>query len=201
MGALLSNLTDISTLLAILAAVGVFATIITVAMPVLQKSELDGRMKSVAIERDKIRARERARLADEQKRGSLKHADGGFMQDVSDKLNLKKALADENTFLNLIQAGYRQQKHINVFLFFRFVLPLFLLIGALIYVFGIGNLEHPFMIKVLIAMLVAAAGFYAPNMFIKNKISKRQLSMRRAWPDALDLMLILKAIYFQKSVL
>ena len=190
MGALVSNLTDISTLLAIMAAVGVFATIITVAMPVLQKSELDGRMKSVAIERDKIRARERARLADDKKKGNLKQANGGFIQEFSDKLNLKKALADENTFLNLVQAGYRQQKHINIFLFFRFVLPLIMLVGALVYVFGIGQLEHPFMIKILIAMLVAAAGFYAPNIFVKNKIGKRQLSMRRAWPDALDLLLI-----------
>jgi tight adherence protein C len=33
-------------------------------------------------------------------------------------------------------------------------------------------------------------GFYAPNIFISNKAGKRQHSIRRAWPDALDLMLI-----------
>ena len=33
-------------------------------------------------------------------------------------------------------------------------------------------------------------GFYAPNIFVSNQVSKRQKSIRRAWPDALDLMLI-----------
>jgi tight adherence protein C len=30
----------------------------------------------------------------------------------------------------------------------------------------------------------------SPELFLKNLTTKRQLSMRRAWPDALDLMLI-----------
>jgi len=46
------------------------------------------------------------------------------------------------------------------------------------------------MIKILIVMVVGYAGFYAPNMFVNSQIKKRQLSIRRAWPDALDLLLI-----------
>ena len=45
-------------------------------------------------------------------------------------------------------------------------------------------------IKVLIAVAVAYVGFYAPNLYVSNVISKRQTSIRRAWPDALDLLLI-----------
>ena len=185
-----NSLTDPSTLLALVASIAVFATIVTIAMPILQKDELGSRMKSVAIEREKIRARERAKLAEQQKRGTLKQESSGFMQSLVDKLNLKKALADENTFHNLVMAGYRKQAHIYVFLFFRVVIPIILMIVAAIYVFGISQNEHPFMIKLLIVMIVAYAGFYAPNMVVKNKISKRQTSIRRAWPDALDLMLI-----------
>jgi tight adherence protein C len=37
---------------------------------------------------------------------------------------------------------------------------------------------------------IGAVGTYLPNIMLKNKIQKRQLSIRRAWPDALDLMLI-----------
>ncbi len=190
MDQLISSLVEPQTLLSVLAAIAVFATIVTLAMPVLQKDELGSRMKSVAIEREKIRARERARLAEQKKQGSLKQSNEGFMQDLVDRLNLKKALADENTFLNLVRAGYRKQAHINVFLFFRVVLPIILIVGTLIYVFLISEQERAFMMKILIAMVVGYAGFYAPNLFIKNKISKRQLSIRRAWPDALDLMLI-----------
>ncbi|MBL4600463.1 MAG: type II secretion system F family protein [Rhizobiaceae bacterium] len=173
-----------------LAALAVFATTITIAMPLLQRDELSSRMKTAAIERDKIRARERARLINEKKRGQLKHENPGLIKDIVDKLNLRKALADENTFSNLVVAGYRKQSHIYVFLFFRIVLPLIMLIVAGTYVFGISDMERPFMIKILIVMVVGYAGFYAPNMFVNSQIKKRQLSIRRAWPDALDLLLI-----------
>ena len=184
------SLTQPETMLSILAAVAVFATIVTLAMPVLQRDDLGARMKSVAIERDKIRARERARLAEEKNKGKLKQESSGFMHSIVEKLNLRKALADEATFLNLTKAGYRKQSHIYVFLFFRLALPVLILIAASVYVFGISVTERPFMIKVLIVMSSAYAGFYAPNLFVKNKIKKRQLSIRRAWPDALDLLLI-----------
>ncbi|MCB1464213.1 MAG: type II secretion system F family protein, partial [Nitratireductor sp.] len=66
------------------------------------------------------------RLAAEAKqnaRGSLKQSSSGFMHDLVERLNLRKALADEATFSNLKMAGYRKQSHIYVFLFFRLVLP------------------------------------------------------------------------------
>jgi len=182
-----------TNMLAILSAMAVFATIVTVAMPFLERDELATRMKSAATERDKIRARERARLAAEKEkapRASLRQDSSGLMRDLVERLNLRKALADENTFANLKMAGYRKQSHVYVFLFFRIVLPIVMLVVAAIYVFGIANIERPFMIKVTIVLFVAYAGFYAPNMFVSNQISKRQLSIRRAWPDSLDLMLI-----------
>ncbi|MBL4890857.1 MAG: type II secretion system F family protein [Rhizobiaceae bacterium] len=183
-------LTDPTNLMSMLAAVAVFATTITLALPLLQGDELSSRMKSAAIERDQIRARERARLATEKTKGKLKHENSGLMKDIVEKLNLRKALADENTFSNLVTAGYRKQSHIYVFLFFRIVLPIVMLIGASVYVFGISETQRAFTMQLLIVMCVGFAGFYAPNMFVKNQIGKRQLSIRRAWPDALDLMLI-----------
>ncbi len=177
-------------LLSIFSAIAVFATIVTVAMPLLQQDELANRMKSAALERDKIRSRERAKMVAEKNKVSLRSEQGGSMANVVDKLNLRKALADEKTFINLKMAGFRKQSHIYVFLFFRVVLPLVMLVIAAIYVFGISNMERTFMMKLLIVLLVGYAGFYAPNMYISNTVKKRQLSVKRAWPDALDLMLI-----------
>lgn len=177
------------SLIAIFTAIAVFATIVTVAMPFLQRDELASRMKSAALERDKIRARERAKMVSE-KSATLRQENSGSIASLVDKLNLKKAIADEKTFIRLKMAGYRKQSHIYVFLFFRVVLPLVLLFVAAIYIFGISNMDRPFMTKLLMTLLVGYAGFYAPNMYISNTISKRQLSIRRAWPDALDLMLI-----------
>ena len=177
------------SLIAIFTAIAVFATIVSITLPFLRRDELASRMKTAALERDKIRARERARLAT-QKTASLRQEAGGSIAAFAEKLNLRKVLADEKTFVNLKIAGYRKQSHIYVFLFFRVVLPLFMLLAAAIYVFGISNLQHTFMTKMLIVLSIGFAGFYAPNMYISNKISKRQLSIRRAWPDSLDLLLI-----------
>lgn len=180
-------------MLAILSSVAVFATIVTLAIPIFERNELNSRMKSAAIERDKIRARERARLAAEQSqknRATLRQDNSGMVRDLVEKLNLRKALADDNTFANLKMAGYRKQSHIYVFLFFRLVLPAILFVIASFYVFGLLDLQRPFMVKLTIVLFVAYAGFYAPNMYVKNQMQKRQLSIRRAWPDALDLMLI-----------
>jgi tight adherence protein C len=180
---------DPQAMIAVFTAIAVFATIVTVTMPMLKSDELTSRMKTAALERDKIRTRERARLAT-QKNPKLRQENDGIMASLVNKLNLKKTLADEKTFMNLKMAGFRKQSHIYVFLFFRVVLPLIMLIAAAIYVFGISNMEHTFMIKVLIILIVGYGGFYAPNMYISNVISKRQLSIKRAWPDSLDLLLI-----------
>ena len=46
------------------------------------------------------------------------------------------------------------------------------------------------MIKIGIAIGAAYFGMLSPNLFLKNKIQRRQLSIKRAFPDALDLLLI-----------
>jgi tight adherence protein C len=44
--------------------------------------------------------------------------------------------------------------------------------------------------KFAFSLLAAGAGMYLPNVYLKNAITKRQQSIKRAWPDALDLLLI-----------
>ena len=46
------------------------------------------------------------------------------------------------------------------------------------------------MVKIGICLAAAYAGMQAPYFFLKNRIAKRQLSIKRAFPDALDLLLI-----------
>lgn len=190
MGNLIQAIIEPQNLIAIFASLAMFATLLTILLPYLQQDEFATRMKSAVTERELIRARERARLASEKGRGTLKQKNSGSMKDLVDRLNLKKALADENTFKNLVMAGYRKQSHVYVFLFFRGLLPLIMLVAGSVYFFGVSETERPFMIKLCFSLGVAFVGFYAPNLFVKSQIQKRQASVRRAWPDALDLMLI-----------
>ena len=181
---------DPQVLIATFAAVAVFATVLTVALPFFARDRLAARIQMVALERDKIRVRERARLVDEAKRSSLRNEPRAYMRRIVDRFNLRKALADENTVSRLRMAGYRGQAPLFIFLFARLVLPFILFIAATVYLFWVAHYEMSAMVKMLIALALAAIGFYFPILYVTNVISKRQLSIRRAWPDALDLMLI-----------
>ena len=177
-------------LFATFAAIAVFATIITASSALFERDRLAARIKTVAIEREKIRARERARLADTQKRASLRNEAKPFMQQIVDRFNLKKALADDKTTSKLRMAGYRGNAPLVIFLFARLVLPLIFFVVAMFYLFAVMKLQQPAITKILIAVVFAYVGFYAPNLYVSNVVQKRQTSIRRAWPDALDLMLI-----------
>ncbi len=188
---LYDTMTSPQTLVAIFAALAVFATAYSLVQPVFERDKLASRIKSVALEREQIRARERARLAAEASRANLRReAAKPYMQRVVDRFNLRKALADDKTINRLRMAGFRGQAPLVVFLFLRVTLPLLFFLLAIFYMFVLAKINQPTMIKVLMAIVAAYLGFYAPNLYISNLVSKRQLSIRRAWPDALDLMLI-----------
>ena len=88
-------------------------------------------------------------------------------------------------------AGFRGQNPLTRFLFFRLVLPFVFFAAAAVYVFLLGGLpDQPLFIKLFVCVVVAYGGFYAPVLYISNRASKRKQSIQRAWPDALDLMLI-----------
>jgi tight adherence protein C len=188
---LASRLTNPSLVIAALVTIAVFATLYTIVMPLFERSDLNKRMKAVSTERDQIRARERARMNSETGRGTLRNIDSGSASKIVERFNLRKALVDENTVGRLKTAGLRSTSALNTFLAARFLLPFAFFTLASIWIFALNNLhERPFAIRLLAAIVFAYIGFYLPNIYISNRISKRQLSIRRAWPDALDLMLI-----------
>ena len=61
---------------------------------------------------------------------------------------------------------------------------------AAIYLFVVLDLNQPTMIKLGICIAAAYIGMHLPLMFLKNRIARRQLSIKRAFPDTLDLLLI-----------
>ena len=184
----LHNTKHLTALFAALAAV---ATVITLAMPLLSTDTLGKRMKSVAIEREKIRARERERMArGEREKVALRQSPKQYMQRVVEQFNLNKWLAQEAARDKLVQAGYRGQAPYVAFLFFRMVTPVVTFLVAIFYLFLVVQLDQPATVKVALCLAAAYGGMHVPYMFLKNRIAKRQLSIRRAFPDALDLLLI-----------
>jgi len=70
------------------------------------------------------------------------------------------------------------------------VTPLITLAGSLFYVFLLTNFTQPTTVKLGACLAAAWIGMQLPFLFLKNKIQKRKLSIIRAFPDALDLLLI-----------
>jgi tight adherence protein C len=65
-----------------------------------------------------------------------------------------------------------------------------MLVLAIFYLFFVVQLDQPPTVKIALAIFSAYLGMHVPYLYLKNKIQHRQLSIRRAFPDALDLLLI-----------
>ena len=187
--AILGKLTDPGFLAMLLTAIAAAAAVLTFAMPFLEKEELAQRMKDVALERDRIRLRERERLNQTGKQG-IRHEHKAFIRRIVEDYKLGDWLGAEGVKLKLQQAGYRGQQAEQTFLFFRLIMPIILFFSAIIYAFAFMAAEQGLIVKFGIGITGAYAGIKAPELFLRNQISKRQKSIRRAFPDALDLLLI-----------
>src|ERR1700723_943523 len=143
---LVEKLHDPHFMTMLLAAVAVSATAYTLIMPLFAGEGLAKRMKAVASERERIRARERDRLTKSEK-VSLRQTPKQLVSKVVEDFNLTKWLAQEAAREKLTMAGYRGQAPYVTFLFARLVTPIVLFLGAVLYVFVISHLEKSWPIK------------------------------------------------------
>jgi tight adherence protein C len=186
---LIQRLSEPRFLAMVFAAIGAIATVVTLAMPLLVTDVLGKRMKAVAIEREKLRQRERERLARGEK-VSLRPSPKQYMKTVVERFNLAKWLGQQEARDKLTQAGYRGQAAYVTYLFFRLVAPIGLLVLSLFYLFVVLDLDLPALVKLAICLVAAYFGVHVPSLYLQNRITRRQLSIKRAFPDALDLLLI-----------
>jgi tight adherence protein C len=175
-------------LVTILAAICAFATVFTIAMPMLARDRMNHRMRTMAVERDKMRAERLAEMNARQ--GRLRHNTGGFKQQIVNRLNLRKILDTEELRDRLKRAGLRGPGPLISFMFFRVAAPLIFFLGTAFYLFVIGALDYPPLVKLMMCVAAAYLGTYAPSIFIQNLIQKRQTAIKMAFPDALDMLLI-----------
>jgi len=179
---------DKDFLITVFVGILAFATVVTLGVPYLERGGLDDRLKTVARRREELRAKHHASL--NAKKASLRVEPISYMKATLDRFKLGNALEGEDTKEKLASAGYRGQAPLIAFMFFRFVMPFILFAVTLFYMFLILHLSWPPIQKIGAAFVGALLGFYAPDMFVNNMKARRQQSIMRAFPDALDLMLI-----------
>lgn len=184
---ILDSLLDPQRLIILLIAVAVFATILTVAAPLVEGDKLRGRLKLVAGERDRLRAQHKVSLQAETR---LREHNKGLLTQLVEALNLRQLFQAENSRGKLRQAGLRSERHLLIFLAIRLVTPVLLAVFVFIYTSTFYADSIPPQMRLASVFVSLVAGVYLPNVMIKNLIVRRQKSIRLAWSDALDLLLI-----------
>ncbi len=184
----LASYMNVQFLITVLAFVAVLGTIISFAMPYMQQDRLGARLKVVAQRRDELKSQ--ARSDRDSRKNRIRPTASTYMQQVVDRLSLRKILESPETRLTLSQAGLRGQAPLVTFLFFRMVMPVVVFIGAFLYLLITDNFAGDMLAKLAVSLAAGGIGFYLPNVYVQNLIGKRQQAITRSFPDALDLMLI-----------
>ena len=174
-------------LIAILIGVAAFATGLTLTAPFAGDDALKARMKLVEAEKDRLRAGQRALSG---KEARLRDATPKSLSDQLVKMfNLRRIFEADSSRDMLRQAGLRSERHLVSYLALRLASPIFLALLAYVYSAIVVKDLSPLM-RMLITVVAAVAGYYLPVILLKNLVQRRQISIQRAWSDALDLLLI-----------
>lgn len=179
---------NVQFLVTVLTFVAALGTIVSLAMPYLQQDRLGERLKVVAERRNELKSQVRSER--DSRKNRLRPTASSYMQQVVDRLSLRKILESPETRLKLSQAGLRGQAPLVAFLFFRLVMPVIVFAGAFLYLLASDNFAGNMLAKLGVSFAAGFIGFYLPNVYVENLIGKRQQAIARAFPDALDLLLI-----------
>jgi tight adherence protein C len=179
------GLTADDLLLILLAGVA-FITVLAVWYGLLERHPMERRARMLAARRAELRGQ---MLKD---RGHSRRQQESLSVMRRVVVLLKLVQSQQSSKLNdrLAQAGLRSRDATIVFLFFKVATPVLLGAAAfvLVYLLEIGDLSPATRLCVVLAG--AALGFFAPELYVSNLTSKRQLSLSRGLPDALDLLVI-----------
>jgi tight adherence protein C len=120
----------------------------------------------------------------------LEQEETGVLAKISkplSKLHQPKEEAEiRNTRLKLLRAGLRTKRAYRYFLAAKAFFP-FLLAGGYLLQSSFYKLT---LNEIAVGLLLFAAGFYLPELILRHLTVKRQEGMRKALPEALDLMVV-----------
>jgi tight adherence protein C len=97
--------------------------------------------------------------------------------------------AFEQTKRKLALAGNPRGLDPTIFWASRFIAA-FVVSGLLLIVFTFGSMDWTWGRKLMILGIFAVIGFFSPQLLLQSKINSRQGEIRKAMPDALDLLTI-----------
>lgn len=172
------------TAITLLAAVAAFGTVCVVWAALLVPDLMSVRAKRLRQRQNELRADIMS------SRRQHKAAAVGLMRQVIQRLNLLKSKTANKTGERLAQAGWRGKDALVTFLFMKLVLPFVFGGAAHIWLNVMNAIELSGPLPYLLPLAAVGLGAYAPEIFVKNAIARRQKVIQRGLPDAVDLLVI-----------
>ncbi len=185
---------DPQNIILFLSCIATFMAIMGLGMPYFQRDPLQSRLKAVAKRREELSMAQREKLQKAKRPVlAMSKSQVGLMEMILKRLNLHNLIGSQEIRNKLAQAGMRGQAPVVTYAFIRLlVAPIFMALVAVFLLFGmtIEMLDYETNVKVMIVAGATVFGFFLPNIVLANIVQKRQQTLSRSFPDALDLLVI-----------
>lgn len=172
--------------IAALAGGGACAVVILIWMALVESDPLPARLKSVSDRRSELSNQQKQKK--NTRREKQNRAD--LIKVIVQKLKLEQGKKMDELRIKLSRAGYRSRDTLFAFLFMKLVMPVGFALGAFFFIFVLRAFNLTPILGILTVLFCALFGLFLPDIFIKNQSQKRTDVLRKALPDALDLLVI-----------
>src|SRR5918993_207733 len=173
-----------------LSAVAAFAVLIAIYPATTVRDPMSRRIKALNDRREQLKA---GIVASTNKRKKLTNRNEAADR-VRSILTTFKMIQDDQlkkTQLKLMQAGIRTKDLAFFIIFARFVLPVVLGLAAVTMIYFLDYFpEWSWWRRYMTVAGTLVGAYKAPDIWLKNKVTKRSHAIRKGLPDALDLLVI-----------
>ena len=175
----------------VLSAVATFAVLVAIYAATTVRDPMAKRVKALNQRREELKAGIVASATKRRKKITNKNEAADKVRTLLGSLKMLQDEQVEAAQRKLLQAGYRSKDLAFVVIFARFVMPLVIGSTMIVGVYLLDWFPEWGALKKYALVAGSLIGSYkAPDIYLKNKITKRSAAIRKGLPDALDLLVI-----------
>ncbi len=181
---------DVIWVATILSGVATMAVILAIYAATTVKDPMARRVRALNERREQLKAGIVA-STNKRKRLANKNQAADRVRAILSKFKMLQDDQLQKTQQRLMQAGIRNKDLAFFIIFARFVLPVVLGIAAVVLIYVVNFWPEWGGVRRYATVAGILVGSYkAPDIWLKNKVTKRSHAIRKGLPDALDLLVI-----------
>jgi tight adherence protein C len=177
---------DLGSLIVLAVFGATLITIIAMALPFMRGERFESRLRVV---RERRRQLSQSQTSSFQARSRLQTPNKGLKGLALRGVSMSDLLDAKELRMKLSRAGRRGPSAVANYLFMRIAFPIVLIIVTLVYAWLVFP-EKPIAVRLAGVAVMGLLGYLLPQILLSNAITKRQKMLQRAFPDALDLIVI-----------